>query len=135
MKWIDKGSYMNNKVGLWIDFKRAVIVINPNQEEEIKQIASRISDSSQNDAAKSQQVMSDDERAKALIEEQKRYYDEVISHLRTANKVLIIGPGKAKDELHKRLVIHGFDEQTVVIKTAKKMNEKQIIAEVHRHFL
>ena len=95
-----------------------------------------MSDASQdNDADKSLTHLSEDERKKAQIAEHKRYYDEVISHLRTANRVLIMGPGKAKDELHKRLVIHGFDEQTVVVKAAKKMTDKQIVAETHRHFL
>ena len=122
---------MKKKAGLWIDFKHAVIVINPDREEEIKQVASRInkrvSDASSTDVSK-------EDSEKALINERKRYYDNVISYLRNTNSVLIIGLGKAKNELKKRLAIYGFDDQTVVVKTAKKMIDKKIVADVHRHF-
>jgi len=123
---------MNNKVGLWINFKHAVLVINPNQEEVIKQIASRIN---KRTLIASQAVdVSKADSEKALISEKKHYYDEVISYLRTANHVLIMGPGKAKIDLQKRLAVHGFDEQKVVVKAAKKMTDKQIVEDVHLHF-
>ncbi len=124
---------MNNKVGIWINFKHAVLVINPDQDEEIKEIASRINKrsliASQADNASKESI------EKALIIEQKHYYDEIISHLRTAKSILIMGPGKAKLDFQKRLAIHGFDEQKVVVKAAKKMTEEQIVAETHQHFL
>lgn len=123
---------MRNEVGIWLDYKHAVIVINLDQEEEIKQIASHmekpVSSASQMDD------ISEEEANIESVAALKRYNDEIISYLRTASSVLIMGPGEAKVELQKRLAIHGFDEQVVVVKTAKKMSEKQIIADIHRYF-
>lgn len=123
---------MKNKAGLWIDFKHAVIVINPDRDEEIKQIASHINKRVSN--ASSADDMSKEDSEKALIDERKRYYDVVIANLRNTNSVLIMGPGKAKTELQKRLAIYGFDDQTVVVKAAKKMTDTEIIEDVHRYF-
>jgi len=124
---------MKNEVGLWINYKHAVIVIVLDDgQEEIKEIAFNIDKNSSN--ALQMDDVSKEDRKKALIIERKRYYDDVISYLRNTNAVLIMGPGKAKVELQKRLIIHGFDDQTVVVKAAKKMTEKQIIEDVHRYF-
>ncbi len=63
-----------------------------------------------------------------------RYYDEVISHLRDAASILLLGPGEAKGELEKRLASKGLGGRIVGVETADKMTAPQIVARVREHF-
>ena len=88
---------MKNEVGLWISYEHAVIVRKLNQDGEVLQIEfttnkSVVKDSQPDDTSK-------DESDLTWVNEVKRYNDRIISHLRTATTVLIMGPGDAKLEL------------------------------------
>lgn len=132
---------MKIEVGLWIDHRQAVIVINLDQEETIKRITSdvekhvRYSGASQAaGAGASHNDASEDGRDRRFDDQLNRYYDEVITYLRDATSILILGPGEAKGELQKRLEGHGISDRIVAIKTADKMTDDQIAAEVRQHF-
>lgn len=132
---------MKKEIGLWIDHSQAVMVINLDQEEEIKHITSnmekhvRYSGASEpSNPAETHTDTTEDGRDQRFNNELNRYYDDVISYLRNANSILIFGPGEAKIELHKRLRHHGYSDQIITIKTTDKMTDKQITAEVRKHF-
>ena len=130
---------MKKEVGLWIDHRQAVIVTLANQVQEIKRIASdvekhvRYSSSSHGSHDDTTEIRRDrqDRRFDDLLS---KYYDEVISYLRDATSILILGPGEAKVELQKRLEDHGLSDRVVAIKTADKLTNDQIAAEVRQHF-
>jgi len=132
---------MKKEVGLWIDHRRAVIVINLDQEEEIKQITSNMEKhvrysgaSDASDANASHHDTTEDGRDRRFDNQLNRYYDEAISCLHDATSILILGPGEAKVELQKRLEVHGLSNYIVAIKTADKMTVNRIAAEIRRHF-
>jgi DNA-binding transcriptional regulator LsrR (DeoR family) len=77
----------------------------------------------------------DDVRQRELASHLNIYYDEVISCIREAESILILGPGEAKGELKKRLEKDNLSRRIVGIKTSDKMTEKQIVALVRGHFL
>jgi hypothetical protein len=101
---------MKKEVGLWIDYQQAVLVTILDQEEEIKRIPCR-------------------------TEKYNAYYDDVISYLRDATSILILGPGEAKIELQKRLEDQKLSERVVAVETKNKMTDEQIAVEVRQHFL
>jgi stalled ribosome rescue protein Dom34 len=117
---------MKTSVGLWIDHRKAVIVFATNNEEEIKLIHSEFE--------KPQQSPTDDVRQRELTEHLNQYYDEVISSLRKAEALLIMGPGEAKGELKKRLEKNNHNGCEVEVETADKMTDRQIVAKVRAHF-
>jgi hypothetical protein len=132
---------MKKEVGLWIDHKRAVIVINLDQEEEIKRINSNMEKhvrysgaSHAGGASESHNDATEDGRDRRFDDQLNRYYDEIISYLRDATSILILGPGEAKVELQKRLEAHGLSDRIAAVKTADKMTDDQIAAEVRQHF-
>lgn len=133
---------MKKEVGLWIDHRQALLVINLDQEEEIKRITSdmekhvRYSGDSQAGGASEPHSSgtTEDGRDRRFGDHLNRYYDEVIADLRDATAILILGPGEAKVELQKRLEIQGLSDRIVAIKTADKMTDDQIAAEVRQHF-
>jgi stalled ribosome rescue protein Dom34 len=132
---------MKREVGLWIDHRQSVIVILLDQGEELERINSemgkhiRYSGASQSkNVVGSHDDAAEDIRDRRFDNHLKEYYDTVISHLRDADSILIIGPGEAKGELQKRLEAEALGGRIVGIETADKMTDGQITAAVRQHF-
>jgi stalled ribosome rescue protein Dom34 len=132
---------VKKEVGLWIDHRQAVIVSLLDQGEEIKRISSgmgkhiRYSGASQSkNAVGSHDDAGEDTRDRRFGNDLSEYYDRVISSLRDADSILIIGPGEAKGELQKRLEGEALGGRVVAVETADKMTAGQIGAAVRQHF-
>ncbi len=136
---------MKREVGLWIDHRKAVIVIVTDEGEEIQLIKSDVekdvrgSDASRGSRSKTlygpQDVLSEDNRERRFASHLSRYYDKLISCIRDAESILIFGPGEAKGELKKRLESEERHGRIVGIETVDKMTERQIAAKVRQYFL
>jgi stalled ribosome rescue protein Dom34 len=126
---------MKSAAGLWIDHREAVIVLVTDDGEEIKRITSnmekhvRFSGGSRAEGGKA-----DDQRDRQFTGHLDRYYDEVISHLRDAESILIFGPGEAKGEIEKRLGSKRLSGRVVGIETVDKMTDRQIAAKIRQRF-
>jgi len=120
---------MNRKVGLWIDHTEAVIVSLTGNLGEVKSIPSeiekyvRLSDGAQ-------KISMEAIRNRRVNNHLKKYYDEVISLVKDAESILIVGPGAAKFEFKKRLEGEKYKRRAVNLETADKMTEPQIAAKV-----
>jgi hypothetical protein len=132
---------MITKVGLWIDHEKAIVVAITEKEEEITLIISmvekqlrRSGDSPLKGSYESQQVPADDRRQRTYTGHLNIYYDAVIASIRNAESILIFGPGKAKDELKKRLEKNNRGRRVVGIETVDRMTERQISAKVRQYF-
>jgi hypothetical protein len=62
------------------------------------------------------------------------YYDGIISLIRGADSILILGPGEAKVELANRLKHEGLGGHIVGLETVDKMTDRQITAKVRDYF-
>jgi len=123
---------MNKQAGLWIDHRRAIIVIIKDEEEEIKKITSNME--------KHVRFTSEDGRGEDVRDRQfenhlNSFYDEVIAYIRDADSIQIFGPGEAKGELEKRIEQEGLKAHILAIETVDKMTDRQISAKVREHFL
>ncbi len=124
---------MKGKVGLWIDHRKAVIVSIKGDLEDIKSITSgmekhvRFSGGAQKDSE-------EDQRDRKFIIHLNRYYDKVISLVKDAESILIVGPGEAKGELKKRFESGTQIGRVVSLEAADKMTDPQIAAKVREHF-
>jgi hypothetical protein len=118
-------------VGLWIDHKKAVIVFVAGIATEIRLISSNIEKHHRQSGVS---TPPDDVRQRELTEHLNSFYDEVVACIRTAESILILGPGEAKGELRKRLEKDNLSRRIVGLKTSDKMTEKQIVAVVRGHF-
>lgn len=132
---------MKNAVGLWIDHRKAVIVVITDKGEETKLIISmvekqlrRSGDSPLKGPYEAQQVPLDDSRERDFTGHLNIYYDAVIACIRDAEVILIFGPGEAKGELKKRLERNKLDGRIVAIETVDKMTDRQIAAKVRQRF-
>ncbi len=122
---------MKTAVGLWIDHRRALVVFVDGKDTETKLISSNIETHHRQSGVA---MPADDVRQRALTGHLNSFYDEVISCVREAESILILGPGEAKGELRQRLEQDHLNRRIVGINTSDKMTDKQIVAVVRGHF-
>ena len=125
---------MKRKVGLWIDQKKAVIFNLSDEGAEIKRISSEM-EKHVRFSGGMQEESAEDQRDNRFTGHLNNYYDEVISYIRSAESILIFGPGEAKRELKERLEIEKLHGNIVGIETVDKMTDNQIVAKVRQRFL
>ena len=132
---------MKTQAGVWIDHRKAVIVMVTDTGEEIRLLISsvekqlrRAGDSPLQGPYEAQQVPADDSRERKRTGQLNIYYDAVIASIREADSLLIFGPGEAKGELAKRLERSHFSGRIVGSETADKMTHRQIAAKVRQYF-
>ena len=131
---------MKTTKGLWIDHKKAVIVAVTDKGEEVKEITSHVEKQlSRFEGVRSttpypaQLVPADDSKQRDLTAHLDKYYDEIISHLRDAELILIFGPGEAKGELAKRIENAKLSGLIAGVETVDKMTDRQIAAKVRTY--
>jgi hypothetical protein len=132
---------MKKQVGVWVDHRKAVIVILTDEGERIRLIISkserqlrRSSDSPLKGPYESQLVPSDDSRQRTFTGQLNIYYDAVIACIRDAESIMIFGPGEAKGELKAHLERDNLGERIVSMETVDKMTSHQIMAKVRERF-
>jgi hypothetical protein len=129
------------KAGVWIDHRKALIVMLTPAGEHTTLILSKVEkhpqrsgDSPLKGRYAADQVPADDRRQKALTRELNIYYDRVTAVVRNAESLIILGPGEAKGELGKRLVKNKLGGRVAAVETADKMADRQVAAKVREYF-
>ncbi|MDP1544977.1 MAG: hypothetical protein Q8L87_03065 [Anaerolineales bacterium] len=131
---------MMKQIGLWIDHKRAVILTMSEDGEAMQTIESDIERLGVRGAKRARTPYSaqypkgDDHLDKQFDGYLGKYYKNVLTVLRGAEAVLILGPGEAKMELKKRLERQKASPSITGILPADKMTDRQFAAKVRRHF-
>jgi hypothetical protein len=128
---------MTTQAGLWIDHRKAVIVLVSDEGETTRLIESnvekhvRYSGGAHSGASQdSQPGTAEDTRERHFEGQLNKYYDEVIACIRDADAILIFGPGEAKGELKTRLERGGRGARIVGVETVDKMTDRQVAARV-----
>ena len=124
---------MKKEIGLWIDHRKAVVVIVSDEGEEVREITSHMEKHVRFSSGGSENGSSEDVRDRQFGNRLDSYYDAVIAVIRDGESVQIFGPGEAKGELRKRLESAGFKGHILAIETTDKMTDRQIAAKVREH--
>jgi hypothetical protein len=134
---------MNDRVGIWIDHGKAVIVAASADRVTVSTLESKVGPHTRYSGragAPMPEGGPQDEGGEKRYEERYRqhldqYYDEVISHLGQPEALLILGPGEAKLQLKERLSHSKALSKCIVgIETADKLTDPQIVARVKDHY-
>jgi len=131
---------MPMQAGLWIDHRKAVIVVVSEEGDTTRLIESnvekhvRYSGGAQTGAShESRPGTAEDTRDRHFDGQLGKYYDEVIESIRDAEAIVIFGPGEAKGELKARLEHGGLGARIVGVETVDKMTDRQIAAKVREY--
>jgi hypothetical protein len=126
---------MNKQAGLWIDHRKAIIVLITDEGEEVKKIASGMEKNVRFTGGNgSEDGSSEDVRDRQFENHLNSYYDQVIAVVRDAGSIQIFGPGEAKGELEKRIEHEGLKAHILAVETVDKMTDRQITAKVRERF-
>lgn len=132
---------MSTKTGLWIDHRKAVVVVVSDTGEEIIQIQSNAEKQLRRTGStplqgnfEAQKVPADDSRQRTFTGQLNTYYNEVIACIRDAESIVIFGPGVAKGELKKRLAENNLADRIAGVETVDNMTDPQIAAKVRQYF-
>jgi hypothetical protein len=132
---------MMKHIGLWIDHKQAILVIQGEQGEEMQKIESGVERhipyrgaSLSKSPYSAQHQQGDDQLDNKFTEQLNKFYDKVIAHIRAAEAVVIFGPGEAKGELQKRIAHEKIKVQIAGVETADKMTDPQVRTKVREYF-
>ena len=138
---IKQESDMKTNAGLWIDHRKAVVVMITAEGEETLELRSNIEKhpgralNGQSSAPfEPLQRKADDSLQREFTGHLDIYYDKVIRAICDAESILIFGPGEAKGELRKRLEHAKFAGRILEVVTADEMTDPQITAKVCKHF-
>jgi hypothetical protein len=133
---------MKKEVGLWIDHRKAVIVTVENEVEVTREIRSNMekhvrfsSGTHSKTSSQPQGSTAEDMRDRQFSNHLGGYYEGIISLIRDADSIWIIGPGEAKVELETRLKHEELGGRIVGLETVDKLTDHQITARVRDHFL
>jgi hypothetical protein len=129
------------QAGLWIDHRKAVIVMVSGDGDSTKLVESNVEKHVRFSGGPgaggshgSREGGGEDTRERHFEGQLNKYYDEVIACIRGAEAILIFGPGEAKRELKTRLEHDGLGARVVDVETVDKMTDRQIAAKVRERF-
>ena len=132
---------MKTTVGVWIDHRKAVVVLVTDEGEETALTISRVEkqlrrsgDSPMKGRYESRQVLADDSQQKRSTGQLNIYYDAVIASIRDADSILLFGPGEAKGELQERIEKSRLRGSIVTVETAERMTDRQVAAKARQYF-
>lgn len=117
-------------VAVWIDHRQAVIAAISGETETTSRVESNV----EHDGAAGGESVVEDKRDRRFTNHLRTYYEAVISHIKDANEILLLGPGEAKHELEKRIRDEGFGDRIVGIETADKLTDHQVAARARDRF-
>jgi hypothetical protein len=130
---------MDRNVGLWIDHKQAYAIWSADGRVEV--IPSHIEPPAHYSGGtqlggklnqKGDTELHHNDRFKLQLN---KYYQQVISTLKTADSILIMGPGQAKIELEKVIKRDkSIQKRILKVETADKMTKNQMIAYVRKFY-
>jgi len=130
---------MDQNVGLWIDHKQAYAIWD--QDGRVEVILSHIEPPTHYSGGtqlggklnqKADVELRHNDRFRLQLN---KYYQQVMSALKNADSIFIMGPGKAKIELEKTIKKNKIMQKRLLkIETADKMTKNQMIAYVRKFY-
>jgi hypothetical protein len=126
---------MKKIAGLWIDHRKAVIVIVSEAGEQIKEITSNMEKHTRFTGGNaSMDGSTEDVRDRQFGNHLNNFYEQVIAVVRGVDSIQVFGPGEAKHELVKRMERDGMKDRILSVETVDKMTDHQVAAKVRENF-
>ena len=132
---------MQTVAGLWIDHRKAVIVMISDGGEKTKLITSSVEKqlrrsgrSRPRPTYESGGAAADSSREREYRGQPADYYDDIVASIGAAMMIFIFGPGEAKDELKKWIERNGDGQRIIRVETAGEMTDDQILEKVRQQY-
>ena len=130
---------MDRNVGLWIDHKQAFAIWQEDGKVEV--ITSQIeppahfSGGTRLGGKQTSKADTEPRSSDRFRSQLKKYYQQVISMLKSADSIFIMGPGEAKIEFEKAIKKNkDLQRRVLKVETAAKMTRNQMVAYVKNFY-
>lgn len=130
---------MDRNVGLWIDHKQAYVI--SDKDGRVDVISSNLeppahySGGTQLGGKLNQKADAEFRKSGRFRLQLKKYYQQVISALKDASAIVIMGPGEAKIEFEKAIRKYkSMQNRILKVETTDKMTKNQMIAYVRKFY-
>jgi hypothetical protein len=117
-------------VGVWIDYRKAVIVSVTREGAAVHYLYSNVEE----ELVHSGEDRADDVQQRRHQARLRDFYLLVMAQLLDAESVYIFGPGEAKYEFEKELRRHHLTAEPFRVETSDKMTDRQIVEKVRNYF-
>lgn len=129
-------------VGIWIDKQKSILVKLNGKQEKVETVNSdyegkiRIDGETKQYTRLGKQVFpnekSREEKNKQIL---KKYYDSIISKIKSQDSIIIIGPAEAKKELYKQMATSKeLLEKVELVENADSMTDNQVVSTFKKYF-
>ena len=132
---------MQDKVGIWVDHKKAVLVHFTASGHEIKQVKFKAGKplsegrvASRNKSHGRMDFVAEDRVQNKAEVDRKGYYRDIIAATNGCAELFVFGPAQAKTELKKQLLAKKVPGLVLDVAAAEDMTEAQIAATARAHF-
>ena len=125
---------MNNRVGLWINRNKAVIVRIAGNIEAKTIITSDMEHYDLYSTVVPGDGAPENVRDRRFWNHLGKYYDKIIAYIGNATEIQVFGPGGAKYELQEHLESEGLAGHIVSMEDAEKMTDLEIATKVQKRF-
>ena len=132
---------MTIKAGVWIDHRKAVVVLITDQGEELRQFNSDGDTPAESAniprgaySHRPKTFVPEDTREHRAMNQLNHYYDQVFECMHDADAILVFGPGEAKGEFTKRIEGTKHKGHVAEVQTTDKLTDPQIASYVRQHF-
>jgi hypothetical protein len=137
-----QGGTMKKNIGLWVDHRKAVIlVLAEREEEEVRRVESNMERHVRfrggmrgRTPYMAQYLDAEDRGDNRVTVHLNHYYGEIVKNIRDAESIFIMGPGEAKHELEKRMTRSRIKNRIAKVENADKLTDRQIMARVRKFF-
>ena len=130
---------MDRNVGLWIDHKQAYLIWNEDGKVEV--IPSRIeppahySGGTQLGGKQNQKADIEARRSDRFRLQINKYYQQVMTAIKDASSIFVMGPGEAKVEFQKAIKkSKDLHKRLLKVETTDKMTKNQMVAYVRKFY-
>lgn len=131
---------MTTKAGIWIDHKHAVVIRISESGQETSRFAAGVAEPfppTNESRAKHEYTKNDfapEVRLQRKQENQcKEMFEQIETHLKGVQDLLILGPGEAKNEFESHLQGKHGSKMHIEVETADKLTEPQLVARTREH--
>ena len=133
---------MRTHIGIWVDHRKATIVTLSDGKESIRVIRSdvkghfRMKGGARSSTPYGPQDIASEKNVDRKYQKYlHHYYQKIVDAVQRADKILIFGPGEAKNELKKEMMrTKALAKKIVGVEPEDKMRDRQIVAKVKDFF-
>jgi hypothetical protein len=133
---------MTLNAGVWIDGEHAVIVLLSEPEPEIIKLTAATAAEQSKSAAGGRtgtaftknDFVAEDRLKRKSAARRKRLFGDVVAALDGVERLLVVGPGVAKNEFHKTLTSKKGKLTAVELQTSDKLTDRGLAAHVRKFF-